>query len=307
MEARPAILLVAYNGWELTCECLRRLYPLCEEGFSLVLADNGSSDGTPEKVRQLFPKVELVTQKANLGFGAANNRAASHAMKANPLILLNNDTLPDPGLMRALVKSQQEAEAVCSSPVVMAPAILNPDGSPQGSWGAAIDPLQFFLNAFRSEKGASRHVQGNLSPVKEGRWQEAFWTSAVCWVFPRSLWEELGGFDESIFMYNEDMDLAWRARERGARFFLDTALPLVHLGGASSVSSYARTSQHDSSLYYVLGKHWGLRGRLLSRTFRIARSSLRILLLSLSPRRNRARLCLHARLLRLALSPRGSR
>ena len=84
-------------------------------------------------------------------------------------------------------------------------------------------------------------------------------------------------FDENIFMYYEDADLALRARKQGARFFICNKVSLVHLGGGSSEGNLKRALQHDRAQQYVFKKHFGLRGLLLSKAFRFTRSLVRII------------------------------
>ena len=83
-------------------------------------------------------------------------------------------------------------------------------------------------------------------------------------------------FDEKIFMYYEDGDLALRARKLGARFFICSDIPLTHLGGGSAQNSLSRALQHDRAQQYVFTKHFGIKGLLLSKIFRILRSFVRI-------------------------------
>lgn len=274
----PAILLVTYNGWALTEACLRGLQELISEGYAIVVADNGSTDGTPQHILNRFPEICCVPTGGNLGFGAGNNCAAQQVPLADPLLFVNNDTLPSAQDIRQLVSSWRRWSGEIKAPVILAPRILNADGSIQSSWFAPWSSARFFFNAFRSETAAAKVLQGTLTS-READVFEVGWTSAVCWILSRSLWQATRGFDESIFMYNEDLDWAWRARALGAHFLLDTRCSLVHLGGGSAVSSLSRSLQHDHSLYYVLGKHLGLLGRLWSISYRIIRSALRIMLL----------------------------
>ena len=274
----PAILLVTYNGWALTEACLQGLRELVSEGYAIVVADNGSTDGTPRHSVNRFPEICCVSTGGNLGFGAGNNCAARQVPLADPLLFVNNDTLPSAQDIRQLVASWRHLSTETAAPVVLAPRILNADGSTQSSWFAPWHSRSFFFNALRTEASAARILQGTLTSRDDGVF-EVGWTSAVCWVLSRSLWQATRGFDESIFMYNEDLDWAWRARTLGAQFLLDTRCSLVHLGGGSAVSSLSRSLQHDRSLYYVLGKHLGFKGRIWSISYRIIRSTLRILLL----------------------------
>lgn len=287
-----AIILVTYNGWSLTEACLRDLQTLVESGsandFVVAIADNCSTDGTVEKIRSQFPWVHVYPQAENRGFGAANNAAIrgiiADGFNVDAICLLNNDTRLDASAILQLRKD-------LSDEAVVVPTTLNADGSRQNNFFAGLGPdgigsLRFFLNAFRGETGAARILEGTPKPVSgSGAVQsenskpllETHWASAVCWMLSRKLWEAAGGFDEKIFMYYEDADLALRIRKWGARFFISQESVITHLGGGSAKNKLSRALQHDRSQQYVFRKHFGIRGLLLSKAFRFTRSLVRLL------------------------------
>lgn len=292
MEKQTAIILVTYNGWALTEVCLKDLLPLVSANdaetaghFVVAIADNGSSDGTVEKIRAHFPWVHLYPQKGNLGFGAANNGAIkgliADGIEFDAICLLNNDTRFNPEAIVTLRKNLDQA-AEAGHEAIIAPTTLNADGSRQNNFFAGLGPdgigaIPFFLNAFRSESGAARILEGTPAPADKNGLQEVHWASAVCWMLHRALWKTVGGFDEKIFMYYEDADLALRFRKLGARFYIAQNAPITHLGGGSASNNLSRALQHDRSQQYVFRKHFGLRGLLLSKLFRMTRSLVRIL------------------------------
>lgn len=317
---RTAVVLVARDGWELTRNCLGDLSAQLADGerFVVALADNGSGDGTPEKVRRLFPAVRVVELGENLGFGAANNRAIRALAEAgeefDSICLLNNDTRFAPDFLPTLREALEAAEALVGEgeTAVVAPTVRNPDGTPQPAHFAGFGPdgigtFRFLANALKREDRANAVLQGIPSPTADSGLRETRWASAVCWMFPRALHDRIRAngdfFDERIFMYCEDADLALRARDLGARFFVSDRAVLVHLGGGSARSRLERALQHDRSMRYVLGKRFGFRGRLLSRLHDVLRSSTRVLvLLPFAFRREpRRKLSLHLRLLLEAL------
>ncbi len=317
---RTAVVLVSRDGWELTRNCLGDLSAQLSDPdrFVVALADNGSSDGTPEKVRALFPAVRVLELGENLGFGAANNRAiralADAGEEFDAVCLLNNDTRFAPDFLPNLRKALEAAEGLVGEgeEAVVVPTVRNPDGTPQPAHFAGFGPdgigtFRFLANALKREARANAVLRGHPSPTTVPGLRETRWASAVCWMFPRALHDRIaaGGefFDERIFMYCEDADLALRARGLGARFFVSDRAVLVHLGGGSARSRLDRALQHDRSMRYVLGKRFGFRGRLLSRLYAVLRSSSRALFLLPSAFREepRRRFFLHLRLLLEAL------
>lgn len=306
MANTTAIILVTYNGWEMTKACLQDLLPLLDEHdldrarecaenrtenraasrFVVAIADNGSSDGTVENIRkefpaEKFPRIHVYPQAGNLGFGAANNGAIrgliTDGVEFDAICLLNNDTRFD---AQALVELRAELDRVGKN-AVLAPTTFNVDGTRQNNFFAGLGPegigyMNFLRNAFRNERAAARVLEGTPKATALEDIQETHWSSAVCWMMTAELWNRVGGFDEKIFMYYEDADMALRCRKLGARFFITGRSAITHLGGGSARSTLSRALQHDRSQEYVFKKHFGLRGLWLSKKFRILRSLVRI-------------------------------
>lgn len=277
---KTAIILVTYNRFDLTNACLRCLLPLLNKDFEIVIADNGSTDNTIQRIREEFPKIHLFELHSNKGFGTANNIAVQALIKKgvefDSICFLNNDTLPKMQTLPLLQQAITRYKASHSDEVIVAPRIKSIDGREQKNFYANISWLQFILNAFRSEQQASRYLQGSLQPTDDPTLLEAYWVNAVCLMMSRSLWEKLGGFDERIFMYYEDMDFALRAKKLKVRFLIEMQSMLTHLGGASSSSSMQQALQSDNSQQYVFYKHYGLLGKMVSKAFRFLRSGLRV-------------------------------
>lgn len=292
---RTAVILVTFNGWEMTRNCLNDMVAQLadSEHFVVAIADNASSDGTVENLRKEFPTVHVYPSSKNLGFGAANNLAIkgllSDGESFDSICLLNNDTRLNADTLPRLQKAWEKAEAFAresgNANAVIAPSTKNKDGSDQPNYFAGLGPegigsLKFFTNALRNEEGAAEILQGKPSKTVQENLLETNWLSGVCWMFGKELYDALtsegGFFDEKIFMYYEDADLALRARKIGARFFIANDITLTHLGGGSAQSNTSRALQHDRAQQYVFKKHFGIKGLLLSKGFRILRSSVRI-------------------------------
>lgn len=276
---KTAIVMVTYNGWQITRDCLSDLAALPREDFVVAVADNNSTDGTVEKIRAEFPFVKVYPQQKNLGFGAANNAAVkgllSDGIAFDAICLLNNDTRLDSKAMQELRKSLDLAQGIFGDCIIV-PEIKNSDGSPQHNYFAKISPLQFFLNAFRNESKAALRLEGTPTPCEGTPFSKTYWASAVCWMMHQKAFDSLGGFDDEIFMYYEDWDLAQRAIKAGMQFLVHNNCSITHLGGASARSNLSRALQHDRSQEYVFKKHMGIKGSALSKAFRFCRSLVRL-------------------------------
>ncbi len=274
---KTAIILVTYGQWEKTRNCLNDLFKAPKELFEIFVVDNGSTDETPQKIGEEFPEAKLCLPGKNLGFGAANNLGIACAEKSgipfDSIFILNNDTRISAGTLEGLQKDLSKFPGH-----IISPQLRNADGSIQKSWFSEIPHRQFFLNAFRSKESAARYVHGKTFPVSDTSFMEAQWTNAAAWLMSMETWKSVGPFDERFFMYYEDVDWAYRARKRGIRFFIDPKLSIIHLDGGSAKNSLSRSLQHDSSQLYFYRKYFGTKGAFLSRTFRMFRSLVRVIL-----------------------------
>ena len=100
-----AVVVLSWNGREDTLACLRSLASLEAPEPLVIVVDNGSSDGTPDAVREAFPGVELIETGVNLGFAGGNNAGIARALElgADSVLVLNNDVEVDPGSLNALL------------------------------------------------------------------------------------------------------------------------------------------------------------------------------------------------------------
>ena len=224
---RPAIYIPPYDGRERLGRTLRSL-----EGQSrpvdVVVVDNGSSDGTAELLREQFPAVELLELGENLGFGPALNRAVA-AHPGDPMILLNNDAEAEPRFVEALLDAAAEG-AGCVAGVLTqeaAPGLID-------SAGVVADRTLMGFDYLHGEPlAAAESAPDPLGP------------SGGAALYRRPAFEAAGGFDERIFLYYEDLDLALRLRAAGARCRLAPEARAVHAYsaslGAGSGEKYART------------------------------------------------------------------
>ncbi|MDO5575809.1 MAG: glycosyltransferase family 2 protein [Fibrobacter sp.] len=280
---KTAIILVTYNGWKITNACLQCLKCLPQENFVITVIDNASSDETPCVLPKEFPDVKFFPLNQNVGFGRANNEAVRKLVQNgenfDSICFLNNDTLFS---MSDIISLQNALNFLNEKkvPAVLTARLQNQDGSEQENYYRKITNFEFLTNAFRNQKTAGKYLHGTLQKTEFPEFLEAFWFNAACWMMSRSVFERLGGFDEHFFMYYEDMDFALRAQNSGVRFFLVSKIRITHLGGGSTASSQSQALQHDRSQEYIFEKHYGKKGLVLSKIFRILRSSIRILFAS---------------------------
>lgn len=247
---RPAVYIPHHHGAERLGWTLRGLAEQSRP-LDVVVVDNGSADGSRELVEAEFPEVEMVSMGRNLGFGPAINRAVAER-PADPLILLNNDAVPEPGFAEALL------ETALVGPEMVAAALLQDGGGAAGR-GAAGGGGAVGLGGSAGGDGrlidsagvvADRTLMGfdylHGEPVGAlDRATAPLGPTGGAALYKLGAFRSVGGFDERIFLYYEDLDLALRMRVAGARCALAGDARAVHAYsaglGAGSGEKYAHT------------------------------------------------------------------
>jgi N-acetylglucosaminyl-diphospho-decaprenol L-rhamnosyltransferase len=224
---RPAIYIPTFNGRERLARTLRSLEAQTRP-LDVVVVDNGSSDGTGELLRGEFPAVTLLELGANRGFGPALNRAIEEH-PGDPAILLNDDVEAEPRFAEALLDAAAEG-AECVAGVLVqeaAPGLID-------SAGVLADRTLMGFDYLHGEPLATLDGAGDpLGPTGGAA------------LYRLDAFRRVGGFDERIFLYYEDLDLALRLRAAGARCRLAGGARALHAYsaslGAASGRKYART------------------------------------------------------------------
>lgn len=244
----PAIDVVVpvHGGWELTERCLAGLGGQTIPHV-VVVSDDASPDDTVERIRASFPSARIVVSEANRGFAATCNRGVG-AGSGEIVVLLNSDVEPRPDFLERLVAPFSD-EGVGSAAAVL----LQVDGATIDSVGVTADVT---LAGFPRLQGEPVAAAGVSRPGLTG-------PSGGAAAYRRVAWEEVGGLDERIFMYGEDLDLALRLRAAGWRTVAATEAVAVHLGSASIGGRRARAKQQHLSFArgYLLRRYGVLRGR----------------------------------------------
>lgn len=240
------VVVVAYRCRELLDACLDALVR-ATDGLraTITVADNDSRDGTLEALRAR-PGVRVLPMGANLGFARANN-AAIAAGSGRHVLVLNPDTRVDAGAVRQLVAF---ADAHPDAGVV-APRLLNPDGSGQQTARAFPTPAaglfgrRALLTRLFPGNRWSRSFLTEREHVDDGRPFEVDWVSGAAMLVPRAVIDQVGAFDEGFFLYWEDADWCHRIKDHGYRVWCVPSARVVHdEGGTSGHRWNATTIRH---------------------------------------------------------------
>lgn len=214
------IVVPVYNQWKLTASCLEHLR-VQTLPHTVIVCDNGSTDGTPERLQVGFPEVQVIELGANLGFSAACNRGVL-AGSGEIVVLLNNDVDCRDDFLERLVSPFDDDEGLGS----VAALLLKPGEETIESFGLTADPT---LAGYPRLRGLPLGGVPAIPPVLIG-------PSGAAGAYRRRAWRGVGGLDDGVFSYGEDVDLALRLRTAGWSTVGAPDAVAIHVGSASAVA-----------------------------------------------------------------------
>lgn len=233
-----SIIIVSFNTKDLLNACLSSIQNYLKGiDYEIIVVDNASKDGSADMVKKEFPNVVLVENEKNLGFGKANNIGAKKA-KGEAILFLNSDTqLVDDSLkkMVTFVSQNEKIGAVGGQ-------LKNSNGAIEQSARRFYSLFNLFLMLFGLERvGFVRH---------RGAQKEVDWVSGGYMLVKRSLFNNLSGFDEQIFMYTEDMEFCYRVRKKGYQVWYFPSSYVLHTTHGSASRGFAIEHIYKGILYF---------------------------------------------------------
>ena len=204
---RVCVVILNWNGCADTLACLESVAQLRGADHRVIVVDNGSTDGSVAAIRQQHPEVDLIETGKNLGFAGGNNVGIRRALEsgADFLLLLNNDTEVDPGLLDAFLAAAKQ----------------RPDA---GVFSAKIyfhaDPQRIWYAGAAWNAGAARFDQVGEGELDDGRadfttLSDTAYACGCAFFVSAARLREIGLLDENFFLYFEETDWCFRARAAG--------------------------------------------------------------------------------------------
>ena len=230
---KTAVVILNYNGEHH----LRRFLPSVIDntrGADIVVADNGSTDGSLQLLATEFSAVRTIALEENYGFAEGYNRALAQLNEYNYFVLLNSDVQTPEGWLEPLI-ARLESD---SSIAVTAPKILSVEQPEMFEYaGAAGGYIDYLGYPFCRGRILST-VEQDSGQYDDAR--ELFWVSGAAFCVRRSVYFSLGGLCGDFFAHMEEIDLCWRMQLAGWKVVVEPKSTVYHLGGGTLATQSPR-------------------------------------------------------------------
>jgi N-acetylglucosaminyl-diphospho-decaprenol L-rhamnosyltransferase len=241
-----SIVLVNYNGQRFLKDCLTSIIEQVQNiDYEVIIVDNSSADDSVKIIQNNFLDFKLICSDSNLGFGKANNLGVKRS-QGEYLLFLNTDTIlteNTPKILADYLIANQDVGAVGSR-------LTFKDGSYQLSCGRFPNLVIEFIYKIRAGLDYRWHqVFSVFYDHLYAKFTDVDWVTGACFMMHRDIFNKLGGFDESFFMYFEDVDLCKRIKDLGLKVVYYPQTTVIHLlggsaqGGKKGINVHYRNSQ----------------------------------------------------------------
>jgi len=281
------VVTVTYSPGRHLDRFLATLPHATERPVTVIMADNGSTDGAPEEAVQRYPNALLLHTGGNLGYGTAVNRAVAEISNVSEcsdfFVVANPDVQWGPRSIDVLLEAAERWPRAGS----LGPLIRDPDSSVypsarhlpsliRGGMHAVVGPF------WKSNPWTAEYRQERTEPSE----RPVGWLSGSCLLLRRSAFDEVSGFDERYFMYMEDVDLGDRLGRAGWQNVYVPSAEILHDKGHAAGRDPARNlaAHHTSTYTFLADRHpkgwqaplrWTIRAALAARAGLVVRSSRR--------------------------------
>ena len=254
-DHRWSAVVVNYEAGDALRDCIATIAGDTSAGVpEIVVVDNGSTDGSVDRLRADHPDVTVIETGENLGYAGAANRGI--AATAAPIVAVCNPDLSiAEGTAAAMVQRLDDDRRLGA----VGPAIFEPDGShyPSASQVPALGDAvgHALLGALRPRNAFTRRYRElDRDPTVP---RAVDWVSGAAIWLRRSALDEIGGWDDGYFMYVEDVDLCWRLQRAGWTIAYEPAVRVTHVQGLSTRRHpYRMIAAHHRSLLRFAAKRW---------------------------------------------------
>ncbi len=221
-----SVVILNYNGKDYLQQFLPGVLESTFQNKRIIVADNGSNDGSLELLRKEFPSVEIIDLKKNYGFAGGYNEALK-AIKTDYFILLNSDVEATGNWLEPLIELMEKDPSVGACQPKIRSYHHRDSFEYAGASGGWLDVLGYpfcrgrIFDAIEKDHGQYDNVD------------EIFWATGAAMVIRPQLFHQLEGFDADHFAHLEEIDLCWRIRRAGYKIMVQPASKVFHVGGGT--------------------------------------------------------------------------
>ncbi|MBN2604048.1 MAG: glycosyltransferase family 2 protein [Candidatus Thermoplasmatota archaeon] len=220
-EPRVSIIIINYNNWENTVECLESLKDIKYENYEIIVIDNGSTNNSYHEIKCRYSSLKIFKLNNNLGFSSGVNFGISKAQNYEYLLLLNNDVTVDKLFLTKLVFGIQLDKNIglIGSKIYYSQS--------KKIWSAGIGMR-------RITKATYLYAFNDNNKLWKSRGLEVDYLTGCCLLIRKDVIDKVGLFDEEYFMYYEDIDFCMRAKEKFFKIVYFPSSIVWHKGGGAS-------------------------------------------------------------------------
>ena len=221
-----AVVILNWNGKHFLQKYLTTVLASTYLNKKIIVADNASTDDSVSFLRQYFPQVQIIINRANEGYAKGYNDALKQ-ITADYFVLLNSDVEVTPSWIEPIIELMEKDKMIGACQ----PKLLDEKNKKYfeyaGACGGWIDTFGYpfargrVLEAMEEDKGQ----YDTAVPC--------FWASGAAMFVRASLFNALGGFDEYFFAHQEEIDLCWRMQKAGYKIYVEPASVVYHVGGGT--------------------------------------------------------------------------
>ncbi len=223
---RVAVVILNWNGEKFLREFFPQVVACSPPETEIIIADNGSTDGSVDYIRKSFPRVRIIDNGRNMGFAGGYNRALK-LVDADYYVLLNNDILVTPNWIQPVVVLMESDPNIAACQPKIRSFAERDKFEYAGAAGGFIDRLGYpFCQGRLFQSIEEDHGQYDVS-------RDIFWATGACMFIKADLFHRFGGFDDDFFAHMEEIDLCWRLKNINYRIKYCPGSTVYHVGGGS--------------------------------------------------------------------------
>jgi len=212
-EPLVSIVILNYNAGELLINCVKSIFQTDYNHYEVIVVDNLSTDNSHKVCKEMFPKIQLINNEKNYGYCEGNNIGIRNA-KGQFLVILNPDVEVESSWLKELLKASNENEEGLFQPKILSlyeKDVIQSTGN----------MMHLFGFGFSRDKGVTNYEQSV-------RIEEVGYASGTCLFCSSKIMQKIGLFDPFIFLYHDDLDLGWRAKQLGIKSYYVPSAVVYH-------------------------------------------------------------------------------